>query len=147
MSRNASNNAGKTRGKPFKPGNPGGPGRRAGSRNKATLALDKMAEDDAKDIARKLLDAAKAGDMRAAELVLARVWPVRKGRPITLDLPPIDTAADVVKALGFIASAVGAGEVTPEEGTALAGVLEIKRKAMETSELEARIAALEKERK
>lgn len=143
MTDEPSNNGKKTR---FQPGNPGGPGRRAGSRNKATLALDKMAEDDAKDIARKLLDAAKGGDMRAVELVLARVWPVRKGRPVSLPLPPIETASDVVKALGMVASAVGAGEITPEEGTAVAGVLEIKRKAIETSELEARIVALEEER-
>jgi len=146
VSDDASKNAGKTRGKPFKAGHPGGPGRPSGSRNKATLALDKMAEDDAKDIARKLLDAAKSGDMRAAELVLARVWPVRRGRPVSLPLPPIETASDVVKALGMVATAVGAGEITPEEGTAVAGVLEIKRKAIETSELEARIVALEKER-
>jgi len=65
--------------------------------------------------------------MRAAELVLARVWPVRRGRPVSLPLPPIETASDVVKALGTVATAVGAGEITPEEGTAVAGVLEIKR--------------------
>ena len=143
MTDEPSNNGKKTR---FQPGNRAGRGRPAGSRNKATLALDKMAEDDAKVIARKLLDAAKGGDMRAAELVLARVWPVRRGRPVSLPLPPIETASDVVKALGMVATAVGAGEITPEEGTAVAGVLEIKRKAIETSELEARIVALEKER-
>jgi len=146
MTDDASKNAGKPRGRPFERGNSGGPGRRAGSRNKASLALDKMAEDEAKAVLEKQLELAKAGDQQAAHLVLSRVWPVRKGRPIALDLPPIDTAADVVHALGFIASAVGAGEVTPEEGTSLATVLEIKRKAIETSELEARIVALEKER-
>ncbi len=84
--------------------------------------------------------------MRAVELVLARVWPVRRGRPVSLPLPSIETASDVVKALGMVATAVGAGEITPEEGAAVAGVLEIKRKAIETSELETRITTLEKER-
>jgi hypothetical protein len=105
-----------------------------------------MAEGEAKDIARKLIDAAKDGDMRAAELVLARVWPARKGRPVSVELPEIEGIQDVVKALGMVVNAVGAGDLTPEEGASVAAVLEIKRKAIETSELDARITALEKER-
>jgi hypothetical protein len=115
----------------FQPGNPGGPGRPTGSRNKATLALDKLAE----------------GDARAAELILSRVWPPRKGRPVAMRLPAIETAADLVKALGAVADAVAAGDLTPDEGAGMAAVLETKRRAVETVELEARIAALEQERK
>lgn len=143
----ASKNGGKTRGQPFEPGNPGGPGRPEGSRNKATVLLDKMAEDDANGIGRVVIDAAKAGDMRAAELVLSRIWPARKGgRTIVLDLPAIDTTADVVKALGKLADAVAAGDLTPDEGAAVAAILETKRRAIETVELETRITALEQER-
>jgi hypothetical protein len=40
-------------------------------------------------------------------------------------------------------SAVATGELTPGEGTALAGIVEQHRKAIETQELEQRIAALE----
>jgi hypothetical protein len=65
---------------------------------------------------------------------------------VSLGLPPLETAGDLVKALGQIAEAVGAGDLTPEEGASVAAVLEIKRKAIETSALEARITALEKER-
>jgi len=54
----------------FQPGNSGGPGRPEGSRNRATAILDRMAEDDANGIGRVVIDAAKAGDMRAAGLVL-----------------------------------------------------------------------------
>jgi hypothetical protein len=146
----ASKKATKTRkapGRPFEPGNPGGPGRPAGSRNKATLALDKIAADAGEDILNAMVEAAKAGDMRAADMILARVWPVRKGSPIVLPLPPIKTAADVVAALGAVADAVAAGGITPDEGQAVAGVLEVKRKAIETTDLEARVAALEQERK
>ena len=39
-------------------------------------------------------------------------------------------------ALGLVATAVGAGELTPEEGASVAAVLEIKRKAIETADLE-----------
>jgi hypothetical protein len=131
----------------FQPGNPGGPGRPTGSRNKATLALDKLAEGDAKAILQQQLDKAKEGDARAAELILSRVWPPRKGRPVAMRLPAIETAADLVKALGAVADAVAAGDLTPDEGAGMAAVLETKRRAVETVELETRIAALEQERK
>jgi hypothetical protein len=57
--------------------------------------------------------AAKGGDMRAADLVLQRIWPARKSRPIALTLPTIQSAADVVEAVGAVADAVGAGDITP----------------------------------
>jgi hypothetical protein len=57
-------------------------------------------------------------------------------------LPPIDTAADITKAVGTGATAVAAGQLTPEEGGAVASILEVKRKAIETSDLESRIALL-----
>lgn len=131
----------------FKPGNPGGPGRPAGSRNKATVMLDQLAEGEAPELLRTVLTSAKGGDMAAARIVLERVWPARKARPVFLTLPPIQTAADVVAALGAVADAVGAGEISPDEGAAVASILETKRKAIETVELEGRVAALEKERK
>ena len=142
----ASKKAGETRGRPFETGNPGGPGRPVGSRNKATLALDQIADDAGKAILEKMVEAAKDGDLRAADLVLSRIWPARKGRPISLELPKIDTAADLVAGLGRVADAVAAGDITPDEGQAVSAVLETKRRAIETLELETRITALEKER-
>jgi hypothetical protein len=38
-------------------------------------------QDDAKDIVRAVLEAAKGGDMTAARLIMERIFPVRKGRP------------------------------------------------------------------
>jgi hypothetical protein len=136
-----------TRGRPFEPGNPGGPGRPVGSRNKATLALDQIADDAGKAILEKMVEAAKGGDLRAAELVLQRIWPARKSRPIALALPAIQSASDVVAAVGAVADAVGTGEITPDEGQAVASILEAKRRAIETVDLEARLSALEQERK
>ena len=79
--------------------------------------------------------------------MLARIWPVKKGRPVALTLPVMKTAADVVAAVGVVADAVGAGDITPDEGQAVASILEAKRRAIETVELESRITALEQERK
>ena len=48
---------------------------------------------------------------------------------------------------GAVADAVGTGEITPDEGQAVASILEAKRRAIETVDLEARLSALEQERK
>ena len=134
------NNAMKTRGKPFQPGNPGRP---PGARHKITLLAEKLMEEDAEAVSRRVIDAAKTGDMTAARLVLERVCPVRKGRPVRLELPAINSAADLPAALGAVLAAMGDGEVTPEEALIVANTLEAKRRMIETVELEQRIAALE----
>jgi hypothetical protein len=128
----------------WQPGQSGNPaGRPKGARNKALLALDAMGEEGARDIMKAVITAAQNGDMRAAEILLRRLWPERKGRPITLDLPPIQSAADLAAAMGAVTQAVAAGELSPDEGQAVAALLETQRRAIETAELEKRIAALE----
>ena len=94
---------------------PGGRGRTVGSRNKAPLAFDKIADDAGEDILKKMVEQAKGGDLRAAEL--SRIWPPRKGKPIALTepLPAIKSATDVVAALGKVAELVGSGELTPNQ--------------------------------
>jgi hypothetical protein len=137
-------NAGRNQAGRFTKGCSGnGTGNPKGTRNKASLLLDKMASGEAGAVLGALLEKAKRGDVAAATTVLARLWPVQKGRSITLDLPRIVTAADVTIALETITMAIGSGEITPEEGAAVAGVLEQHRKAIETQALELRIARLE----
>lgn len=101
-----------------------------------------MAEGDAEDILRKQIEKAKEGDQRAAEFILGRAWPARRGRPVSIELPKVETAADIVGALG----AVAAGDLSPEEGDAVASILDAKRKAIETTDVLARIEALERRR-
>jgi len=52
-----------------------------------------------------------------------------------------------VTALGTLADAVAGGDITPDEGAAVANILETKRRAIETVELEIRVSALEQKRK
>jgi hypothetical protein len=127
----------------FGPGNPGGPGRPKGARHAALAALDAIGTAAAEDVLRAVVDSARGGDLRAAEVLLRRLWPERKGRPIEVALPPVASAADLVPALAAVVAAMGRGELTPEEAQAMCAVLEIQRKAIETAELEARVAALE----
>lgn len=127
----------------FAPGNPGGPGRPQGSRNAASLMLDRLADGEAEAILAEVIAKAKAGDMKAAEMILARAWPQRKGRPVALRIPPVESAVDVLKALSAVLEAMGDGQITPDEAALVGGLLETKRKALETVEIEARLAKLE----
>lgn len=89
--------------------------------------------------------AAKGGDMRAAEIMLRRAWPERKGRPIPLEMPETDTAESVAMAMRNVTAALAAGKISPEEAQAIASVLEHQRRAIETEQLEKRIATLEQQ--
>jgi hypothetical protein len=137
----------KQRGRPFKRGESGNPhGRPAGSRNPITALLERLAETDAADVLRAMIERAKHGDMTAAGMLMARVWPLRRGRTVASDLPPISTAKDLPEALGRVVRAVGGGILTPEEGQSVAAILEVQRRAIELCDLEARVAKLEGER-
>jgi hypothetical protein len=103
-----------------------------------------LLEDEAEVLTCKAIEMAMNGDVVALRLCLERAAPLRKGRPVVVDLPPIETAKDLV---GAIVGAVGEGMLTPEEGQTLASILDAHRKAIETQELETRIAAIEAELK
>jgi hypothetical protein len=122
---------------------PGNSGRPRGARHAALLALDAIGAENAHEVMQAVVDAARGGDMRAAEILLSRLWPQRKGRPVALDLPALNTAADVTTALAATAAAMAEGTLSPEEAGAVAAVIETQRRAIETLELETRIAALE----
>lgn len=128
----------------WKPGQSGNPkGKPHGARNKATQMVMALMEDGAKEVTQAVVDAAKAGDLSAARLVLERLAPPMRERPITITLPEIQTAEGISAAQQAILEAVGEGELLPSEGATMAGIIEARRKALETQELEARICALE----
>ncbi|RZI41511.1 hypothetical protein EGT07_18190 [Herbaspirillum sp. HC18] len=103
-------------------------------------------EQEVEAIARVVTDAAKDGDLQAARLVIERLVPPRRERPIAMDLPEIKTLDGVSDAQAAILQAVAVGDLLPTEGTILSNIVEQRRKAIETQELEQRIAALELER-
>ena len=129
----------------FKKGRSGNPkGKPRGARNKATLAAEALLDGEAEAITRKAIERALEGDMAAIRLCLERILPAVKSRPIEIDLPPVETTKDIAAAHGAVIAAMARGEITPDDASDISGVLEVRRRAIETVELEARIVALEK---
>src|ERR1035437_9109974 len=124
----------------WKKGQSGNPaGKRHGSRNKATAMVLNLMEGSAEEITNAVLDAAKGGDLSAARLVLERLAPPMRERPINIDLPSTETAQGCSDAQDAILTAVGNGDLLPGEGVVLAGIVENRRRSIETIELEQRI--------
>ncbi len=121
----------------------GNPGRPKGARHKTTRAIEVMLEGQSEALTQKAVELALEGDTTALRLCLERIAPARKDAPITFDLPPIKSAADASEAAQAVLKAVSDGDVTPLEGAAVMGLVEQFRRVLETTELEARITALE----
>ena len=122
-------------------GNP--TGKPIGAKNRATRMVQAIMEGGAKEITEAVVRLAKEGDLSAARLVLERLVPPAKECPIFLALPDTSTADGIAEAQNAILQAVAAGDLLPGEGATMAGIVEARRKAVETLELEQRITALE----
>jgi hypothetical protein len=122
-------------------GNPGG--RPKGARNHTTRAIEALLDGEAETLTRKAIELAQGGDTVALRMCLDRLIPPRKDRPISFDLPEIETTDDLPKATGAIVAAVAAGELTPSEAAEVAKILDVHVRAIEATDLHRRLAALE----
>ena len=111
----------------FAPGNPGGPGRPRGAVSAAAAALDQAAAAAQQELMRVVLDEARAGNLKAVEMLWARIWPLRRGRPITLDVPLIGHANEVLAAKSAITEAVLMGQITGHEARPILKVIDSQR--------------------
>jgi hypothetical protein len=130
----------KARGRPFKPGNPGRP---VGSKNRVTQTLEQLAEGQAEQLFEKVRELAQAGDVSCLRMILDRIWPLRKGQPVNVVMPPINTSQDLLAAIASIWAAIGEGRLTPDEASALSIVVDRSVQAIELHDVIKRIAALE----
>jgi hypothetical protein len=104
---------------------------------------EQLLASDVDGVVRSVVKAAKRGNMVAAKIVLDRLAPPRRRRPIHFDLPPTADTAGLIAAFAALTSGVADGTLTPDEAASVATLLEAQRKAIETHELSVRIAALE----
>jgi hypothetical protein len=134
----------KVRGRPFPKGRSGNPaGKRPGTRHRASVLAEQLLSSDLEAVVAKVVRKAKGGDMGAARLILDRVMPPRRGRPVRFPLPSMKTTGDVVAALDAVTAAMADGELSPAEAMEVSAVIEMQRRAIETAEIEARLAQLE----
>lgn len=136
MNRNSGRNADGT----FATGNPG---KIKGTRHKATRAVLALLDGEAEALTRKAVEAALEGDTTALRLCLERIAPPRKDAPVSFALPPMESARDAAKAAASVLGAVAAGDLTPIEAAHIMALVETYRRTLETTEIEARLAALE----
>ncbi|MDE2301387.1 MAG: hypothetical protein KGK11_02395 [Sphingomonadales bacterium] len=126
----------------FQPGNAGKP---KGARNRSVRALEALVGNSAEKVAEAVIRAAENGDTAAARLVLERVLPARKDRPIAIDLPPIAGPEALAAAGNAVLSAMSSGEISPAEADAIMALIERQGRIAETTDLAERVARLEKE--
>lgn len=119
------------------------PGKPPGTRHKATRAALALLDGEAEALTRQAVTMALDGDATALRLCLERIAPPRKDAPVTFALPPKKSARDAAQAAGAVLAAVAEGALTPTEGAHVMGRVVTYRRPIETTELEARVRALE----
>ena len=131
------------RGRPFQPGNKFGRGRPRGSRNRVARVCQDTLDSHAENLIKKCVVLAYQGNTTAMRLCMERLMPARRQRTLQFKLPPIKTITDVAVASESVVSGVARGQLTPAEGQAFSGMLEDRRRVIETQHQEPRIRALE----
>jgi len=107
-------------------------------RTKVTQAL----MDDAPKVARVVIDAALAGDVQAAGLVLSRVAPALRAQTerVAFDF---DASASVTEQAEAVLQAIADGKVAPDVGKQILDGISTLYGIKQIAELEARLLALE----
>lgn len=100
----------------------------------------------------RLIEAAEAGDVAAARLVLERaLGRVSDSPPCALteplDLPPVSDVKSAAAAAAGLLEAAAAGQIAPEVAQRIMPLIELVRRCAETDDLSRRIAALEARRR
>jgi Family of unknown function (DUF5681) len=129
------------------PGVSGNPaGRPPGARNKATMAAEALLDGDAEAIATKAIELAMKGRMGALRLVMERICPPRKDRPVRFMLPKLEQPSDALTAATAIVDAVAAGDLTPSEAAELSRVVSTYVATLGAADFDARLRKLEADR-
>jgi hypothetical protein len=125
----------------FLPGCSGNPaGKKLGTRNRATVLREALADGEDKKLARLVIDKALAGDAVTARFLLERLEPKPRGRPIELELPEGESAAgDVVAAFNSTLRAMAAGQITPAEAVDVSRFLEGRFRVLRAWQLEEKL--------
>ena len=127
----------------WQPGQSGNPsGRPVGSKNRKSL-LTQQLEEQGGLVAQRVIEAALAGDIQAASLVLQRICPPLRPQSVLVNFT-LDSQAPLAEQAQEILSAIANGNIDPETGRNLINCLGTVAGLMQTDELTRRLDALER---
>jgi hypothetical protein len=132
------------------PGNPnwkkGAPSPNPAGRPKGVLDKKQKVEaalrDEGPAVARVVLDAALAGDMTAAGIVLARIAPTLRAQAEKVEFA-FDPSLPIGRQVEAVLAAVAGGQVAPDIGQVIVSMVGTLSQVRATEELEQRLAILE----
>jgi len=107
------------------------------------MLAERLVDGDAEALIRKTIELGLAGDVAALRLLLDRILPPRRDRPVAISLPPVTTLRDAVAAQAALVAAVADGNLTPGEAGEISGLIANVVRFVETLELEQRVHLLE----
>jgi hypothetical protein len=120
-------------------------GKPKGTRHASTRLAEALIDGRAKELINKAVDMALAGDPTAMRIVIDRLCPPRRERTISLEMPSIKSATDLIVAAAALTEATAAGDITPSEAASMSTLVGNVAKAIETVEIVARLAKLEEQ--
>jgi hypothetical protein len=130
----------------FSKGTSGNPaGRPRGSRNRSTVLVEALLQEEAEPLTRKLIEMAKEGDPIAMRLCMDRLSPARKDRTIDLPRGPVETLPQIRSGMSTVVQAIGDGSITPAEGETVANVLTLQSNVVTNTEIVPRLEQLEEQ--
>lgn len=116
---------------PFGEGNTKGPGRPKGARNKMTMVLELIGEENAPAIYAKVVEMALAGDPTCVKLMMERINPIQKSRKINIEFNgPIDTIQDLNEVSKHVTRMAFDGGITFEEAEECGKIIERRLKVI-----------------
>jgi hypothetical protein len=86
---------------------------------------------------------ALGGDASVMRALLDRLIAPRRERPVSIAMPRISAASDLIAAASALTDAVASGEITPGEAASLGVLVGNVANAVQVASNEERIAALE----
>ena len=127
----------------FKPGQSGNPAGRPRRGTATAEGLRASLAERADDVVQTVLNAALAGDLQAARLVLERILPALKPQAAPVEVLALANCSTLTEKAGAILAAAGAGELAPDVAAHLLAALGGVARIAEVEELRRRIEALE----
>ncbi len=128
----------------FRKGQSGNPKGRPKGRKTTAQALRERITERAGEVLDTVVDAALAGNLLAAQLLLSRCIPPARGQAVPVELPALAVAGTLTEKADAVLAAVGAGELAPDVGAQLIGAVAGAARIAEIAELADRLAAIER---